>query len=98
MIKPTIEIKTIARNIHIVHPPNNSKLPNPNVDAPNAKRGKQQGENSAVKNRPPVPNLSMLFVSFIFKLILQFFPLLNNLSQICKSHHIDFSILKTECI
>lgn len=44
MIKPTIEIKTIARNIHIVHPPNNSKLPNPSLDAPNAKRGKQQGE------------------------------------------------------
>lgn len=74
MINPITEIKTITRNIHIVHPPNNSKLPNPNVDAPNAKRGKQQGENSAVVNRPIVPNLSMLFVNFIFKLILRFFP------------------------
>ena len=67
MIKPAIEIKTIAKNIHIVHPPNNSKVPNPNVDAPTAKRGKQQGDNNAVVNRPSVPNLSILFIIFILK-------------------------------
>jgi hypothetical protein len=73
MNSPMTEIMTMTRKIHIVHPPNSSKLPNPNVDAPNAKRGKQQGENMAVVKRPIVPNLSMLFVSFIFKLILLFF-------------------------
>jgi len=57
----------MERNTHIVHPPNNSKLPNPNVDAPNAKSGKQQGEKSAVVKRPIVPNLSTLFIIFILK-------------------------------
>ena len=51
--------------IHIVQPPKSSKLPKPKADATNAKRGKQQGESNAVKNIPIVPNLSMLFFSFI---------------------------------
>ena len=32
----------------------------------NAKRGKQQGENIAVKKSPAVPILSMLLFSFIY--------------------------------
>ena len=67
MQKPIIEISTIAWKTYIVHPPNNSKLPSPSADAPNANNGKQQGENRAVIKSPIVPNLSMF--DFSFKLL-----------------------------
>jgi hypothetical protein len=43
---------------HIVHPPSNSKLPNPNADNTTPNSGKQHGEVSAVINKPAVPSLS----------------------------------------
>lgn len=42
----------------MVHPPKSSKVPKPRAEAANANRGKQQGENSAVKKSPAVPNVS----------------------------------------
>lgn len=57
-------MKTIVRNIHIVQPPNNSKLPKPSADAPKANNGKQQGESNAVIKSPIVPNLSTFEFSF----------------------------------
>lgn len=62
---PATLTKTIAWKTHIVQPPKSSKLPNPNAEAANAKSGKQQGENIAVRNSPAVPYWSMLVVSFI---------------------------------
>ena len=65
MKNPYTDKITIARKIHIVQPPNNSKLPSPKADAAKVNNGKQQGEKNAVIKIPIVANLSILFTAFI---------------------------------
>ena len=54
--------------------PKSSALPNPIAEPANANRGKQQGESIAVRKSPPVPNLSMLRVSFILNCAVSLSP------------------------